>query len=94
MNICGLLIHCAPGSIDNIDQALTDLPGVEVHQRAPGDRLIVTAEDEGGTNAGETILEIHRLPGVISAALTFHSFEDLDQNAAESSEAPVRQPCH
>ena len=42
MNICGVLIHCGPNTIDSIEARLNDMPGVEVHQRAPGDRLIVT----------------------------------------------------
>jgi nitrate reductase NapD len=87
MNICGVLIHCAPGAIEGIEQALAGLPGTEVHQRAPGGRLIVTVEDAADTTASETILAIHRLPGVISAALTYHSFEDL-ADEADNTEAP------
>ncbi len=93
MNICGVLIHCAPGTIGDIERALAGLPGVEVHQRAPGDRLIVTAEDAGGTTASETILAMHRLPGVISAALTYHSFEDLADEAEETGH-PAAPACH
>jgi nitrate reductase NapD len=63
------------------------MPGVEVHQRAPGDRLIVTAEDAGTMSASENILEMHRLPGVISAALTYHSFEDLPEADAVAGSA-------
>ncbi len=93
MNICGVLIHCSPGTIDRIERDLAELPGVEVHQRAPGDRLIVTAEDAGGKTAADTILAIHRLPGVISAALTYHSFEDL-ADEAEDTGHPATTACH
>ena len=93
MNICGVLIHCAPGTIGDIETALTAMPGVEVHQRAPGDRLIVTAEDADDTTASETILAMHRLPGVISAALTYHSFEDLADEAAITGQQAT-PACH
>ena len=76
MNICGVLVHCAPGEIGGVENMLTAIPGVEIHSRAPGDRLIVTAEDADHTNAADSILAIHRLPGVIAATLTYHSFEN------------------
>ena len=100
MNICGVLVHCAPGTISDIETVLAELPGTEVHQRAPGDRLIVTTEDAEGTTASETILAIHRLPGVISAALTFHSFEDLADEAddpglaAAQPDLPLKRETH
>ena len=84
MNICGVLIHCAPGTVDDIEATLAATPGVEVHLRAPGDRLIVTAEDDGDIKASEMILAMHRLPGVISASLTYHSFEQLADEQTES----------
>ncbi len=77
MSICGVLVHCAPGAVDALEHDIAALAGAEVHQRTGNERLIVTVEDTGSTSAGDTILAIHRLPGVIAAALTFHSFEDL-----------------
>ena len=96
MNICGVLIHCAPGASSAIETALGEMPGVEVHQRAPGNRLIVTVEDAGETNASETILAMHRLPGVIAAALTYHSFEDLAEEAGDTDETGQKATpaCH
>ena len=82
MNICGVLVHCGPNQIDRIDAELARMPGVEVHMRAPGDRLIVTVEDTEVTQAGDALLAIHRLPGVVSAALTYHHFEDAEPASA------------
>jgi len=76
MNICGVLVHCAPGQADTVSGHLETLPGVEVHQQAPAGRLIITVEDTETAAAADTLLAIHRMNGVISATLTFHSFED------------------
>ncbi len=79
MNICGVLVHAGAKEAAAVEAKLKTMPGVEVHDRAPGDRFIVTVEDVGEVSAADTILEIHRLSGVITATLTFHSFEELDQ---------------
>ena len=76
MNICGILVHCAPGAMDRVANAMADLEGVEVHMRTEDDRIIATVEDVGDVQAGDQILNVHRLDGVIAAALTYHHFED------------------
>jgi len=76
MNICGLLVHSAPNHVDRLVDDMGHLDGVEVHMKTADDRIIVTVEDTDTTFAGDQILAIHRLDGVIAAALTFHHFED------------------
>lgn len=76
MNMCGILVHCAPGAIDQVATAMNGLDGVEVHMRTDDDRIIATVEDIGDVQAGDQILKVHRLDGVIAAALTYHHFED------------------
>ena len=75
MNICGLVVHARPEQGDRLCAAIEDLPGAEVHARAPDGRLVVTVEDHGEACAGDTVLRLHRLPGVLSAAIVYHSFE-------------------
>ncbi len=87
MNICGVLVHCAPDTTDAIAERLAKLPGVEVHLKAPDARLVITVEDTGKSSAGDQILEVHRMPGVISAALTYHHFEELGATPAASANA-------
>lgn len=93
MNICGVLVHCAPLQRADVEDALSAIAGVEIHGHAPGDRLIVTAEDAGDVSAADSILAIHRLPGVIAATLTYHSFEELDADV-DPTTAPAPQPLH
>ena len=93
MNICGVLVHCAPGQSATIEEGLTAIPGVEIHGHAPGDRLIVTAEDIDDVSAADSILAIHRLSGVIAATLAYHSFEELDAEVGPAT-GPTPQPLH
>lgn len=84
MNICGVVVHTRPEQGDSLCAAIEDLPGAEVHVRAPDGRLVVTVEDHGETHAGDTVLQLHRLPGVLSAAIVYHNFES-EAGASEGS---------
>lgn len=78
MNICGVLIHAIPARLDAIEASLAGMPGVEVHQRADGGRLIVTVEDTAATTAFDTMTAIHRLDGIVAASLVYHHFETAE----------------
>ncbi|WP_068088132.1 chaperone NapD [Polycladidibacter stylochi] len=80
MNICGVLVNCMPGKTLEMSETLSSLDGVEVHHvEEKAHQLIVTVEDTPTTKADEQVLAIHRTPGVVSAGLTYHSFEELDE---------------
>lgn len=76
MNICGVLVHCAPNMLAVVAEAMTALDGVDVHMTTGDDRIVATVEDTATAQAGDQILAIHRIDGIIAAALTFHHFED------------------
>jgi nitrate reductase NapD len=51
--------------------------------------MIVTVEDTDDNSAGDTVLALHRLPGVLSAALVYHHFEPeqiIESTARNSGE--------
>jgi len=75
MNICGVLVHATPGRADAVADALNALANADVHQVTADNRLIVTVEEADDKAAGDTILAMHRIPGVLSAALVYHHFE-------------------
>ena len=85
MNICGVLVHATPGRQAAVAETLKALAGVDVHQVTEDSRLIVTVEEADEKTAGDTILAMHHIPGVLSAALVYHHFEP-DQ---ESEHAPI-----
>ncbi len=86
MNICGVLVTCNPGKTQEVCEALSALAGVEIHiTDEKSGQLVVTVEDTEEAFADQQVLEIHRSPGVSSAALTYHQFEpntDPDLKAA------------
>lgn len=93
MNICGVLIHAAPDRIADVVAALQRIPGSELHGTAERARLIVTIEDTESTSAADGLAAIHRLPGVVSAALVYHYFEPASDEAgtiAMEAEGHVR----
>jgi len=75
MNICGVLIHANPSKVANVLAALGELPGVDVHETAPGGRIVTTIEDTGETLALHTLTQIHRLDGIVAASLVYHHFD-------------------
>ena len=75
MNICGVLVHIVPDQADSVTAAIGSIPGAEVHEIQDNGRLIVTVEDTAQTAAIDGLSSIHRLPGVVAAALVYHHFE-------------------
>ncbi len=87
MNICGVLVHANPVKLQDLECALSALDGVELHGTADGGRIVVTVEDTDTTLAIDTLSEIHRLDGVIAAALVYHHFEEALGPGPETKEA-------
>ena len=83
MNICGVLVHAHPDRGDEVARAIGAIAGAELHHTVPDGRMVVTVEDVGETSAGDAVLALHRLPGVLSAALVYHHFEP--QSATETT---------
>ncbi len=54
---------------------LEALDGVEVHDRSGDGRVVVTVEDTERATALDTLTQIHRLDGIVAAALVYHHFE-------------------
>ncbi len=75
VNIAGVLVHARTDKLDSVRDGLTGLPGVDLHQTMDDGRLIITIEDVPDHSAADTILAVHRIPGVIAAALVYHHFE-------------------
>ncbi|SFB75183.1 chaperone NapD [Tropicimonas isoalkanivorans] len=90
MNICGCLLHAAPGQGQTVRQTAAGMAGVEVHAVTEDERLVVVVEDTADARASEIIMALHQIPGVISLTLTYHHFEDLEDG--ESRPQPVSAP--
>jgi nitrate reductase NapD len=80
MNICGVLVHARPDRLADVESSLARIPGVELHGRADGARLMITIEDTAATAAVDGLSAVHALPGVVAAALVYHHFEPDDES--------------
>lgn len=78
-NCCGVLVHGAPNDFEQLRQRLVALPGVEIHGVADRGRMVVTVEDTGKHRCADTLTDIQRLDGVLSAAVVY---QHTDQSSS------------
>lgn len=76
MNISGVLVKAYPEHLVSIEQALITMSGVEVHGNNEDGRIVITVEDKSANNISDTLTQIQAVPGVLSAAMIYHQFED------------------
>lgn len=76
MNISGVLVRAYPENMDAVRACLEELAGVEVHGANPDGRLVVTVEEESDRAMADTVVSMQNLPGVLSASMIYHQYED------------------
>jgi len=76
MNISGVLVKAYPENLVNIEKTLATMAGVEVHGNNDDGRIVITVEDISANNISDTLVEIQGVPGVLSAAMIYHQFEE------------------
>ena len=75
MNISGVLVKAYPEKIVTIEKILATMNGVEVHGNKDG-RIVITVEQASAGRVSDTMVEIQDVPGVLSAAMIYHQFDD------------------
>ena len=83
MNISGVVVRAFPGDINQVWQMLEQLDGVEVHGANEDGRMVVTIEKPGERDIADLLVRMQDVPGVLSASMVYHQFEDLGQQEAE-----------
>ena len=76
MNISGVIVKAYPEKMPSIEKILNTMDGVEVHGNNEDGRIVVTVEQESANSLSDTLVEIQDVPGVLSAAMIYHQFED------------------
>ena len=76
MNISGVLVKAYPENISTIEKVISQMEGVEVHGNNEDGRIVITVEQESANNISDTLVQIQDVPGVLSAAMIYHQFED------------------
>ncbi len=83
MNISGVVVRTCPENIVSITKRLSDLDGVEVHGANEDGRLVVTVQNQREAEMPGMLMKVQDMPGVLSASMVYHQFEDLGQQEAE-----------
>ena len=76
MNISGVLVRAYPENLESVTELLNDFEGVEVHGSNTDGRMVVTVEQEHTGQISELLTRMHDVPGVLSASMIFHQFDD------------------
>ncbi|MGH8640477.1 MAG: chaperone NapD [Burkholderiales bacterium] len=79
MNISSAIVYALPRRADSVRASLRDLPGLEIHHEGEDGRFIVTIEDGHGIPVADTVMQLHRLDGVLSAAMVYQYSDDEPQ---------------
>ena len=70
--ICALVVCTRPEQLDAVAGRLGQLPDVEVHDRSPQGKLVVTVEERPGEKIMvDRISQISAAEGVLSCALVY-----------------------
>lgn len=84
MNISGVLILIKPEFQHSIADALTQLPGVELHAVTEQGKMVVTLEMHSLSNAVDCLTQIQMLEGVLSVAMTYNQIVDESNNKTKN----------
>lgn len=88
MSISGLVVHAHPKSIDQVRSHLIDLEGVEIHAVSDDGRIVITVDVADDYKAADTLMEMQKQEGVLSASLIYNHFEhNTGQGPAEKEQA-------
>ncbi len=71
MGICSLVLHTRPEKIQLVLDRIEALEGVEVHAVSGQGKLVVCVDRQEPLRYSETIMQLHNLSGVLSAALVY-----------------------
>ena len=86
MNVSSAIVYAYPQQAASVRTALAALPGVEIHTEMPDGRFIVTVEDVPGASTGDTVMQLHRLDGVLLAAMVYQYSDNDSDNTGERTE--------
>ncbi len=76
MTICSLVVHARPDRAATVRDRLREYQGVEVHAVSEKGKLVVTIDHSDPTHCSETMMAMHNIDGVLSAALVYEYRED------------------
>ncbi len=84
MNLSSLVVHARGDRIPLLRQAMSELPGVEVHAATADGRMVVTVEECAESPLADTLMDLQLMEGVLSISLAYHYCDnDLNEEASQ-----------
>src|SRR5262249_19699993 len=80
--IASVLVQARPERLDDVEKAISEVAGCEIHARDRKGKLVVVIEAPDAGVIGATLNTLALLPNVLSATLVFHA---TDAAAATAS---------
>lgn len=85
-HIAGVVVHANPARLDEVRRAIDLMAGAEVHAVSDAGKLVVTLEAPSSRAIAAHLEYLHRLDGVLSAALVYQHNEDAAAMTEEMSD--------
>ncbi|HIO91589.1 MAG TPA: ferredoxin [Leucothrix mucor] len=89
MTICSLVIQAKPEYIETVSQSLKSMEGVEIHAQTDQGKMIVSLDHPSRSYCGNTMTEMTRIDGVMSASLVYEYQEDLEDDDTPNTPMPT-----
>lgn len=84
MDIASAVVHALPGRRDAVRLQLAAMPGLQIHAETPDGRFVVTVEDTPGASAADAVVALHRLDGVLAAAMVYQYSDEAIETKEDS----------
>ncbi|GAA5186859.1 chaperone NapD [Ferrimonas gelatinilytica] len=78
-HIAALVVHCRDEAVASVRAAIDEMAGAEVHAATEEGKLVVTLEQNNRAELQTGMHALSLLSGVLSASLTYHRVEGLDE---------------
>jgi nitrate reductase NapD len=93
-HIAGIVVHVSATKINSVREAISILPGAEIHAVSSAGKIVVTLEAAHSAVIVDQLGAIHALPGVYSAALVYQHHEDAESMDQEIGDEPDASCVH
>ena len=84
LNISSLVVQVRPDRMNEILEAIGELPGSEIHARSPLGKIVVVLDLEDDAALSDRIGRIQKMEGVLSASLVFHQVEEVAEETTNA----------
>ena len=76
MNISSIIVHTLPQNIAVLQGELANISGVDVHAANKDGKIVITIEDTPDNSPADTLMNVQKMQGVLSASLIYNYCDD------------------